>query len=1321
MKYDLNRLDPHNFEVLVQGVARKVFGYGTITFGNGPDGGRESEFTGAASYPSDAERWSGYWVIQAKFRSVLKADEAKDFRWVEAQLKSELDKYNSRRIKVKKPNNYILFTNVRLTGVAKLGGRDQITAFERLLEHKYKIEHIRVISYDDIVDFLNNFRDIAIAFAPFVLPGDVLAELLELLGVGKNRKLRIKELVHRFMETEFKEDMQSKLDHAGKLTSDRINLDKVFIDLNVHAGGIQEKENYFKFVKFAIVRGNQIMRGVENPNNRFVLIAGPGYGKSTMTQFIAQIYRAHFLSGGKAGKGANSPAKMFMKEIVGIVDETPTWQRIPFRIVLKDYAGWIRESNAGHPNGACTVLDYLVSTINRRTGGNLTTEELESLFTTLPCVFIFDGLDEVPVSSNRESVITEIGFFVDILLTRIEADYIIISTSRPQGYSKEFDSSQYLHLGIADLSKEECKNYLKRLLENLIDPIKERGDKYKILLSALSHAEISRLMKSPLQASIMAILVKSGGDPPSNKYDLFTDYYQIILKREKQRNISSVLSEKTQYVTDVHWILGYYLQVVSEGENNPSATIEIDKFQQLVMNYLVGKEIEKSEALLISHEIINTATDRLVFISEMQDGKIGFAIRSLQEFFAAHEYIGNVKDNDLKASLFRIAENAYWHNTLLFVIGYLSKVRAYMVDSIESLCYELNGNSESYDESNLSSILKTGSWLALDIVNEGIFRDNPKIENKFCNLLKPLFEIGFCEKHLEFSRLHSSIIDRWVMKYMEEYLQDHANTTAWRLGAKLCTHSSGIAELMERYWPISIEFQMRIMKVFLEEKNYCTLLLNKLMNLLTLNEKAKFVTLLSEMKSRELIESICKYALSTNTSIGVLGEVLFFETINDRYEAPTFMAALNILEGGSGLKSNPRHRMTNWMEQLNIQVVEGTTYAIVKYELIDSKLIRLYLKFARKKKLYLMTKGCQLIEDPCYKNIVAFQKTLSLQDEQYAKIVSERVMYYNSLFASVFNAKGLESEDEIEHQRDQIQMMTAENIQLRADLIAVHYKWAVGRSMTVGDQINKLAELKERYSELLKNNRGQVEMFFMTFYSWVFNHLSQKELNSFKEHANLNDEIAQCLESFGREMSTPQFVHSLFSVEVSELVRIFTDNNQFHDRKFVAKRRLFRDSFNLFAASVIFDKLCKVVTIQLLSGNEPPFKMLAQQLVILDMLQIKIDTTSIPFKVILERKLTDWSSKYVAAVLLLDSNFSETHEKAINEILIANETSTDKQEIVDAILSTMRYAPNNKFVDQCLTRLYRFVDDKAGSQLSEYSSRALVHIGNRSTEIRLGY
>ena len=90
--YNLTGLSTRSFEQLIQAIAAKVIGPNIVIFGDGPDGGREATFEGSIPYPSKEHGWSGYGVVQAKFRQ-RSQDTQKDGEWALQQLRDELDKF----------------------------------------------------------------------------------------------------------------------------------------------------------------------------------------------------------------------------------------------------------------------------------------------------------------------------------------------------------------------------------------------------------------------------------------------------------------------------------------------------------------------------------------------------------------------------------------------------------------------------------------------------------------------------------------------------------------------------------------------------------------------------------------------------------------------------------------------------------------------------------------------------------------------------------------------------------------------------------------------------------------------------------------------------------------------------------------------------------------------------------------------------------------------------------------------------------------------------------------------------------------------------
>ena len=126
MKYDLNKLGPIEFEHMIQSLCKKIIGEGVKIYGAGPDGQREATFTGIAPYPSSAEMWDGYWVMQAKYKDF--ATKKGDFEWIRDNFITEMDSFKLKKKKGDRiPDNYLFFTNIVLTPVLNTGVKDKIS------------------------------------------------------------------------------------------------------------------------------------------------------------------------------------------------------------------------------------------------------------------------------------------------------------------------------------------------------------------------------------------------------------------------------------------------------------------------------------------------------------------------------------------------------------------------------------------------------------------------------------------------------------------------------------------------------------------------------------------------------------------------------------------------------------------------------------------------------------------------------------------------------------------------------------------------------------------------------------------------------------------------------------------------------------------------------------------------------------------------------------------------------------------------------------------------------------------------------------------
>ena len=225
--YDLSRLSARHFEQLVQALGLRILGPGTVIFGDGPDGGREATFGGTVPYPNQASPWNGYIVVQAKFKQRLEGTK-KDGEWAVRQLKDELQKFASRKKGLRKPEFYLFCTNVVLTPKHGSGSKDRIAS---VFTESLKFLPLRgydVWDYDKLRVFLDNYSDIRLAYAAWITPGDVLANVISIIS---KLKPDFQKNISAFLQKELLADEYVNLDQAGHSSEEQIPMARVFVSL----------------------------------------------------------------------------------------------------------------------------------------------------------------------------------------------------------------------------------------------------------------------------------------------------------------------------------------------------------------------------------------------------------------------------------------------------------------------------------------------------------------------------------------------------------------------------------------------------------------------------------------------------------------------------------------------------------------------------------------------------------------------------------------------------------------------------------------------------------------------------------------------------------------------------------------------------------------------------------------------------------------------------------------------------------------------------------------------------------------------------------
>ena len=839
--YDLTQLSSRSFEQLLQALATKVLGPTIGVFGDGPDGGREITFNGKVGYPSIDDGWNGYGVLQVKFRQRT-GDIAKDGDWAVEQLKSEIKKYFDPDKEYRRPEYFIYATNVVLTPVNEVGSKDRVEAILSDFKERLSLKGYDVWDYDKIRVFLDNNHDVRRTYAAWITPGDVLSEILEQLTFNTSN---IQDIVYNFLQKELLSDEFVNLEQAGHDVSERIPLAQVFVDLPIvdelfgttvedqHLYSIDDLNSSLQgegFIKNMLAvsaerldpkSSDAIAQRAERRDHtpsrgKFVLIGGPGQGKTTVGQFICQIFRASIISR-RSQVTVSSETRRALTSIERHcaqegIDESLV-PRFPFRIVLNEFASVL--SSDSFPN-ITSVLSFMVYQIKKRTDYELSVNDLRDFLANYPSVIIFDGLDEVPSSSNRDQVLEAIrDFWVDA--SNANADTLSIATSRPQGYNEDFAPTFYRHHRLAPLSKELGQHFARRLVDVRYGSDVDRKEKILGRLArSFDNEATSRLMRSPLQVTIMTALVDRMGQPPQARWNLFKAYYDVIYQREVERDIpaSSILRQYQPDINAIHNRVGLLLQIDSEQSGRTDAKFSTQRFMSLVEKRLEEEGHEGDSLKNLTREILEAAAERLVFLVGLEADRVGFEIRSLQEFMAA-ESLMEGSDNDVQRRLLEIAPLPNWRNVFLFASGKCFGERQHLRETIHSICATLNETGE--DE--VAGKYLVGSGLAMDLLEDGLARHQPRFVHSLTRIAIRALDIPNENLQLQLASIYETQLQPVYIEEMARRLKDprvRVRLGTWNCLSQLVARDVAWAQqLADENWPSDPDAQIRILQASL--------------------------------------------------------------------------------------------------------------------------------------------------------------------------------------------------------------------------------------------------------------------------------------------------------------------------------------------------------------------------------------------------------------------------------------------------------------------------------------------------------------------------
>lgn len=718
MDFDLYHLGPREFENLVQSIAVAELGPRVSVFGAGPDGGREAAFDSVTGSPLG---WDGYGILQVKHKE-KPASPADEATWLISEIRKEFRKWRTSKKRDPKPKYVIFASNVTLSAVPEVGGFDRVEEVMREECLALSVEGWMVWHSENVNRFLEVHDGIRRSYAAWILPGDILSHIYE----GQEaRKREVVGAIKSFLAREILRERYANLDQAGSADDRTIPLADVFVDLPISLTDDYRPNGETKCLETLIASCDAIHRPDENQSesaihrgNRFVLVGGPGQGKSTVSQLFCQLYRALLVKETELYV-RNPDVRSAVNRIMALAEReslSPHARRWPFKIPLTNLADGIAKGKFS------SILDYAAQRISAVSSINITASDLKEWLGDFPWLLILDGLDEVPGSSNRDDVLQCVN---DFLLDADEenADLVVVATTRPQGYADEFSPKHYRHYSLLSLDTENALVYGQKLAQARYGAAAD--DKVQRLMARLEQAadedSTARLMTTPLQVTIMAVLLDRMGKAPKDRYTLFADYYRVIYEREleKEGPASNLLRDRKTDINAIHADIGLLLQTKSERSGDTASRLTLQELDVIIAARLEGEGFKGEALRALTAAISRAATDRLVFLVPSRIDEVSFEIRSLQEFWAA-DAIMNCREAEIPRRLQAMSVSAHWRNVLLFALGNIFENRKPLRDVVITLVAELNSASAQYG--TLQRRILTGSRLAVEILRDGMVR-----------------------------------------------------------------------------------------------------------------------------------------------------------------------------------------------------------------------------------------------------------------------------------------------------------------------------------------------------------------------------------------------------------------------------------------------------------------------------------------------------------------------------------------------------------------------------------------------------------------------
>jgi hypothetical protein len=728
MNYPFENLGDERFQQLCQALLAKA-NPGVQCFPVGqPDGGRDATRRGLSSLKKE-----NFLVYQVKF--VRDPATKKNPReWLLKIIEDEIDKV--RALVDRSATGYFLITNVRGSSHLDDGSIDQM---QDLLSEKLDLPAI-CWWRDDIERRLDDAWDIKWAYPEVMTGPDFLRAIYE-AGLAQDLSRR-EGTLRAFLRDQYTRDCQVKFRQVD-LQNGLLDL---FVDVPIAPGERPfrhvDHSAYSMVVEEVRLEAERMRPPASNDAYRttathrreevgaasfllshassanfnwVVLEGGPGQGKSTISQYIAQVHRIRLLD--QAADRKRLPGQHVVAPV-----------RFPIRIDLRDFAQWLQRRNPFSANSSSTVSHsmplqlepFIAALISHHAGGaNFSVDDLIAVVKISAISLVLDGLDEIADLETRKLAVDEIGAGCQRLLENAASLQVIV-TSRPAIFSDSprLSNSRFAYVRLGSLTPALIGTYVE-LWGRARNVSAEIHEELRAFVKVkLNEPHIRELARNPMQLAILLSLVSARGAAlPDKRTALYDSYIEHFLARESEKN--ATIRDNRELILDLHKYLAWVMHSEAE-EKGTRGSIPQQQLISLLRTYLESQGEDPSLAALLFKDMV----DRVFVLVSRHVGSFEFEVQPLREYFTARflfdtaplSTTGNERPGAVPDRFEGIAPRANWANVARFFAGCYSKGEIpSLVSSLQTL----------YEDRDLGRTNLLGS-LILALMSDWVFSQVPK-------------------------------------------------------------------------------------------------------------------------------------------------------------------------------------------------------------------------------------------------------------------------------------------------------------------------------------------------------------------------------------------------------------------------------------------------------------------------------------------------------------------------------------------------------------------------------------------------------------------